>query len=173
MRILLFVLMLMLLTACNLTTPNSTPTDEILLSTSTVEPIPSSPTLSVNPTANNITPIPPSPSVTVINVTPDATPSPVVDGDFPTTFIESYAIAARQGQQIEISYDVTINNPNDGRVYFLVRDPNGAEVTRLTIMTTESDVLIVDAQISGEYRFYATPRNLQGNYRTSYQLQNP
>lgn len=180
MRVWMLLAIMLLLTACNLTTNQPTPTEGVLpletivaTITQAIAPTIAS-TVSVNPTMDNVDPInPTSTALLLVTSTPNLTPTPIAGDDFPTTFIESYAIAARQGQQIEISYDVTINNPSDGRVYFLVRDPNGVEVARLIVSTTVNDVLVVDAQLSGEYRFYATPRNLQGNYRSSYQLRSP
>jgi hypothetical protein len=170
-QVTILTLLLLSMIGCNLAavpTPTNSPTETDAPPTTTTGL-----TATIAPVATATSEVP---LITILPETDAPTPlstsgvtqSIGADIPFPTTYINSYAITAREGQTIYINYDVTVTNPGRGRVFILVLDPTGVEAGRTLVTDTRVDTLEIEARVSGNYLFYITPENLSGSYTSSY-----
>lgn len=166
------MLIVVLLAGCNLNAaptatqtfateaPTIPPTLESTLVTTTPQPTTITPNGSLTPTGEL------TPTISASAAVPVSTIEAGVP--FPTLYINSYSISAREGQTIYVNYEVTLDNPGQGQVFLLVLDPTGVEAGRLALSETKTDVLEVEAELTGAYILYVTPDNVRGNYATSF-----
>ncbi|GAB4516368.1 MAG: hypothetical protein OHK0046_21640 [Anaerolineae bacterium] len=183
MRVLVIgVLVCLVLGACNLNSPQEG--EDV----STLEALPSpdnidTPELIV-PTEDPLLPdtartplLPPTPQGDLPGAEPLLPESPVpdlnntsgaADFPFPSVFPFSYDIAAEAGETIIISYDVTVNNPEQGRVFFIVENPEGEVIGQLVVTETAIDTFEVEAERDGTYLLRAASQNLSGDFTVSY-----
>jgi hypothetical protein len=170
-QVTILTLLLLWMTACNLTalpTPTHSLTETAAPPTATTELTPTiASVVTVTSEVPLITILPLTDALTPLS-TNGVTQSTGADIPFPTTYINSYGITAREGQRIYINYDVTVTNPGRGRVFILVLDPTRREAGRLVVTDTRADTLEIEAMVAGDYLFYITPENLSGNYTSSY-----
>lgn len=163
------VCLLALLTACNLESPQS-PTRQTTPETPQTAP-------TQGPTATftrdpNLTPtslLPPTWTATPpggIPPTPAATAAP--DIPFPATFQGGFPVTVRAGQTLILNYSVTIDNPGRGRVFFVLRDPSGADVWRLAVTETADTSADITISASGEHQLLVASEDLDGQYSISF-----
>lgn len=92
---------------------------------------------------------------------------------FPLDFPDRYTVDALAGQIIIVNYAVTLDNPGVGRVFIVVRDPNGDDIQQLFINSSTEDSAEVPANRSGTYEVLVAFENLRGNYSVTFGLRQP
>lgn len=96
--------------------------------------------------------------------TPEGTPSV----PFPETFPDRYTATVGTGRTLLVNYLVELREAGVGRVFFVVRDPNGDEVARWLVTESVDDTEEIPAEVGGEYEVLVAFENLRGYYSVSF-----
>jgi hypothetical protein len=165
--LLLFLMTLGGLSACNL--ESATP-DPVTETPPPSTPLPDRPTESteIRPEPLDTLPSRRAPTLGLPVGTPLGERAPTVV-PFPQTFRDEYEIQAREGNTIIVNYIALMDVGNTGTVYLLLRDPDGADIWRLAVEeTVREGIEEIPAVTSGTYQLLATSENLDGTYSVSF-----
>ena len=105
-------------------------------------------------------------NVTTNNTESDTTGTPT--GSFPATFSDRYTATVGAGRTLLVNYLVELRESGVGSVFFVVRDPNGDEVTRWVITESAEETEEIPVEIGGEYEILVAFENLRGYYSVDF-----
>jgi len=168
--LLLFLMALGVLSACNLESATPDPATETPLpSPLPAQPQPTEPA-EIRPEPLDTLPSRRAPTLELPVGTPLGERAPTVV-PFPETFRDVYEIQAQEDNIIIVNYIALMDAGNTGTVYLLLRDPDGADIWRLAVEeTVREGVEEIPAVTSGTYQLLATSQNLDGTYSVSFDV---
>ena len=105
-------------------------------------------------------------SSTTVNHEAGITGTPTIP--FPATFSDRYTATVGAERTLLVNYLVELREAGIGSVFFVVRDPNGDEVTRWVITESAEDTEEIPVEIAGEYVILVAFENLRGYYSVDF-----